>query len=197
MYCCSCSVFTVCATCNVISPVKYILYFHSSTYRSTCAVPNTAVICSSFISCFHGMFFGYCVIIIIIIIIVTGESKHLLPWSFPSGARLSICQRLSCKVCWEVKKLACWELGRWEFAVAERRWEFWLNLGFGRHRYDESLITPASAAGEAGNEARILGTNWAFALGRWKAVENLDRVGLSQDLPDEHWLLSRRRLALV
>ena len=26
--CCSCSVFTVCATCNVISPVKYVLYFY-------------------------------------------------------------------------------------------------------------------------------------------------------------------------
>ena len=41
--CCSCSVFTVCATCNVISPVKYVLYFYISTSHSMCAVPNTAV----------------------------------------------------------------------------------------------------------------------------------------------------------
>jgi hypothetical protein len=27
IHCYSCSVFTVCATCNVISPVKYVLYF--------------------------------------------------------------------------------------------------------------------------------------------------------------------------
>jgi hypothetical protein len=38
--CCSCSVFTMSATCNVISPVKYVLYFYISTFRSMCAVPN-------------------------------------------------------------------------------------------------------------------------------------------------------------
>ena len=48
----SCSVFTVCVTCNVISPVKYVLYFYISTFRSLCAVPNMAVLCSSGISCF-------------------------------------------------------------------------------------------------------------------------------------------------
>ena len=40
---CSCSEFTVCATCNVISPVKYVLYFYISTFRSVCALPNMAV----------------------------------------------------------------------------------------------------------------------------------------------------------
>ena len=36
--CCSCSVFTVCATRNVISPVKYVFYFDISTSRSLCTV---------------------------------------------------------------------------------------------------------------------------------------------------------------
>jgi len=53
---CSCSVFTVCATCNVISHVKYVLYLYISTPRSLCAVHNMAVFCSSLISCFPGMF---------------------------------------------------------------------------------------------------------------------------------------------
>jgi len=35
------SVFTICATCNVISPMKYVLYFHI----------NTFVLCISLISC--------------------------------------------------------------------------------------------------------------------------------------------------
>jgi hypothetical protein len=60
MQCCSCSVFTVCATCNVISPVKYVLYFYISTSRSLCAVPNMAVVCCSLISCFPGMVLRYC-----------------------------------------------------------------------------------------------------------------------------------------
>ena len=36
------SVFTVCATCNVTEPMKYVLFFYISTVRSMCAVPNTA-----------------------------------------------------------------------------------------------------------------------------------------------------------
>ena len=47
--CFSCSVFTVSATCNVISHVKYVLYFYISTFRSMCAVLNTAVDRSSLI----------------------------------------------------------------------------------------------------------------------------------------------------
>jgi hypothetical protein len=47
--CCSCSVFTVCAICNVISTVKCVLYLYISTSRSLCAVHNTAVFCSSLI----------------------------------------------------------------------------------------------------------------------------------------------------
>jgi hypothetical protein len=37
------TVFTVCATRNVISPVKYVLYFYISTSCSMCAVHNMAV----------------------------------------------------------------------------------------------------------------------------------------------------------
>ena len=40
-------------------PVKYVLYFCISTFRSTCAVPNMAVFCSSLISCFPGMLLRY------------------------------------------------------------------------------------------------------------------------------------------
>ena len=47
-------------TCNVISPVKYVLYFYISTFHSMCAVPNTAVFCSSLMPCFPGMLFKYC-----------------------------------------------------------------------------------------------------------------------------------------
>jgi len=57
--CCSCSVFTVCATCNVISPVQYVLHFYISTSRSLCAVPKKAVFCSSLISCFPDMLLRY------------------------------------------------------------------------------------------------------------------------------------------
>ena len=41
--CCSCSVFTVCATCNVISRVKHAVYFYVSTSHSVCALPSVAV----------------------------------------------------------------------------------------------------------------------------------------------------------
>ena len=57
--CCSCSVFTVCATCNVISHVKYVLYCYISTSRSLCAVHNMAVFRSSSISFFTSMLFRY------------------------------------------------------------------------------------------------------------------------------------------
>ena len=36
IYSCSCSVFTICATCIVISPVKYVMYFYISTFCSMC-----------------------------------------------------------------------------------------------------------------------------------------------------------------
>jgi hypothetical protein len=57
---CSCSVITICATCNIISPVKYDLYLYIWTFHNTCAVPNTAVFCSSLISCFPIMLLRYC-----------------------------------------------------------------------------------------------------------------------------------------
>ena len=49
--------------------VLNLLYFYISTFRSMCAVPNMAVFCSSFTSCFPGMLLMYFIIIIIIIII--------------------------------------------------------------------------------------------------------------------------------
>jgi hypothetical protein len=58
--CCGCSLFTVCATCNVISHVQCVLYFDISTSRSLCVVPNVAVFCSSLVSCFAGMLLRYC-----------------------------------------------------------------------------------------------------------------------------------------
>jgi len=36
--------------------VLNLLYFYISTFRSTCAVPNMAVFCSSLTSCFLGMY---------------------------------------------------------------------------------------------------------------------------------------------
>ena len=59
--CCSCSVVTVCATCNVVSPMKYVLCFYISTSRSLCSVPNMAVFCSSLITRFPGVLPRYCV----------------------------------------------------------------------------------------------------------------------------------------
>jgi hypothetical protein len=37
---CSCSVLTIRATGNVISPVTYVWYFYIGTFSSLCAVPN-------------------------------------------------------------------------------------------------------------------------------------------------------------
>ena len=36
-----------------------VLYFYISTFRSMCAVPDIAVFCSSFTSCFPGMLLTY------------------------------------------------------------------------------------------------------------------------------------------
>jgi hypothetical protein len=46
------------------------------------------------------------------------------------------------------------------------------------------------AAWEACSATWNLGTNSAFALGPRKTMENLDRIGRSQDLPDANWLLA-------
>jgi hypothetical protein len=56
-----CSVFTVCVTRNVVSPMKYVLYFYISTFRSLCAVTNTSGFCNSSISSFRVMLLRYCV----------------------------------------------------------------------------------------------------------------------------------------
>jgi len=61
--CCSCSVFTICATCNVISLVKYVLSFSINIFRRMCAVTNMAVYCSPLISCFAVMLPWYCLIL--------------------------------------------------------------------------------------------------------------------------------------
>jgi hypothetical protein len=45
----------------LFSSLKYVLYFYISTLRNMCAAPNTAVYCSSLISCFPGMLLRYCV----------------------------------------------------------------------------------------------------------------------------------------
>ena len=39
--------------------VLNLLYFYISTFRSVCSVPNMAVFCSSFTSCFPGMLLTY------------------------------------------------------------------------------------------------------------------------------------------
>jgi len=39
--------------------VLNVLYLYISTFRSMCAVPNMAVFCSSFTSCFPGMLLTY------------------------------------------------------------------------------------------------------------------------------------------
>jgi len=39
--------------------VLNLLHFYISTFRSVCAVPNMAVFCSSFTSCFPGMLLTY------------------------------------------------------------------------------------------------------------------------------------------
>ena len=43
----------------LIVPVLNLLYFYISTFRSMCAVPNMAVLCSSLTSCFTGMLLTY------------------------------------------------------------------------------------------------------------------------------------------
>jgi hypothetical protein len=51
--------FTVCATCNATSPVKYVLRFYINTFRSLCAVPNMAVFCSLLNLCLPGKLLTY------------------------------------------------------------------------------------------------------------------------------------------
>jgi hypothetical protein len=43
----------------MLFPILNLLYIYISTFRSTCAVPNMAVFCSSLISCFHVMLLRY------------------------------------------------------------------------------------------------------------------------------------------
>ena len=56
--CSSCSVVTIYCTCNVISrDVRSVL--HITTFRSMCAMPSTAVFCSSWLSCLSVMLLRY------------------------------------------------------------------------------------------------------------------------------------------
>ena len=84
--------FTVCATCNVISPVKYVLYLYISISRSLSAAPNVSVFAAPLISCFPGMLLRYWVtlkwvqfIIINIIIIIIIISKC---WDVSQNSKL-------------------------------------------------------------------------------------------------------------
>jgi len=58
--------------------VLNLLYFYISTFRSMCAVPNMAVLCSSFTSCFPGMLLMYFLYVIIIIIIIISSSSSTM-----------------------------------------------------------------------------------------------------------------------
>jgi hypothetical protein len=58
--------------CYMLLPTLNILYCYISISRSMCAVPNMAVCCSSFISCFPGVLLIIIIIIIIIIIVIRG-----------------------------------------------------------------------------------------------------------------------------
>jgi hypothetical protein len=42
-----------------LAPVLTLMYFYISTFQSMCAVPNTAVFCSSLMSWFPGMLLTY------------------------------------------------------------------------------------------------------------------------------------------
>jgi len=57
MQCCSYAVLTIHGAYLV--PVLNLLYFHISTFRIMCAVPNMAVFCSFLTSCFPGMLLTY------------------------------------------------------------------------------------------------------------------------------------------
>jgi len=80
---------SICAICNVISPIKYVLYFYISTYWSVCvcvcvcvcAVSNMAVFCSSLISCSPDMLLRFCLSdfeMVAVAPITTGISSLLL-----------------------------------------------------------------------------------------------------------------------
>ena len=58
--------------------VLNLLYFHISTFRSMCAVPNMAVLCSSLTSCFPGMLPTYFLNDFeLLLLLLLGESHRL------------------------------------------------------------------------------------------------------------------------
>jgi len=76
--------------------VLNLLYFYISTFRSMCAVPNTAVFCGSLTSCFLGMlltcFLNYfeiipiahiiigiiIIIVVVVVVVVVAETPQSL-----------------------------------------------------------------------------------------------------------------------
>ena len=74
------------ATCNIISPVKYVLYFYISNFRTKCAESNRAAFCSSLISCFPGVLLRYCLSdfeMVSVALIITGITFAFIfhmPW---------------------------------------------------------------------------------------------------------------------
>ena len=64
--------------------VLYLLYFYISTFRSMCAVPNMAVLCSSLTSWFSGMlltyflnvfyYYYYCFVVVVVVDLYSSPS---------------------------------------------------------------------------------------------------------------------------
>ena len=69
-----------CATCNVIPPVKSVLYFYISTFCSMCAVSNMDVFCSSLITCFPGMLLRYCQSVLLLLLLLLCEALMSYPF---------------------------------------------------------------------------------------------------------------------
>jgi hypothetical protein len=64
-----------------LAAVLALMYFYISTFRSTCAVPNMAVFCSSLSSRFLGVVLKYIIIIIIIIQLSSKPYVGVKSWS--------------------------------------------------------------------------------------------------------------------
>jgi len=66
--------------------VAAVEYYYISTSRSTCAVPNMAVFCSSSISCFHGVLLMYCL----------SGSEMVLVALIPTGITYAVTFHMRC-----------------------------------------------------------------------------------------------------
>ena len=65
----------------MLFPILNVLYFYISTLRSTCAVPNMAVFCSSLIPYFPGRWLLFpCILVMLhILLIISGKSSDSSP----------------------------------------------------------------------------------------------------------------------